>query len=89
MGAHEFGETTLGLLTLAHCDYGPDRPEVRKALAYVKKRWRGQLTGDFHPQASTYSLCLLVLALHELYATPGDKTKVESDILVAMVIAVF
>ncbi len=70
---HRFGETALATLTLAHCGYDAERIEIRKALGYLKKHWRGVMRGDYWPQGSSYSLCITVMALHKLFAQPGDK----------------
>lgn len=70
---HRFGESALGTLTLAHCGYDVERVEIKRATSYFKKHYRSYLKGDYWPQASSYSLSLVVLALHELYAKDPDS----------------
>jgi hypothetical protein len=74
---HRFGESALGTLTLAHCGYDAERVEIKRAVSYLRKHYRSYLKGDYWPQASSYSLCLVVLALHELYAQDPDDMSAE------------
>jgi len=77
---HEFGESALATLTLAHCGYDAERAEIKKAVSYLRKHYRAYLKGDFWPQASSYSLSLVVLALHELYAQePSDALAADRE----------
>ncbi|MHC5009775.1 MAG: prenyltransferase/squalene oxidase repeat-containing protein, partial [Planctomycetota bacterium] len=66
---HRFGESALATLTLAHCGYPADHKVVRKAVTYLRKHYRSYMKGQYWPQASSYSLSIVVLALFELYAT--------------------
>ncbi len=74
---HRFGISTLCLYTLADCGYGADHPVVKKALSYVRKHYRSYMKGDHWPQASAYSLSILVLGLHNLYVKPANRTKLD------------
>ncbi|MDA1193739.1 MAG: hypothetical protein O2894_00995 [Planctomycetota bacterium] len=77
---HGFGVSVLCLYTLADCGYDADHPVVKKALAHVRKRYRSLLKGDHWPQASAYTLALLVLGLHTLFVTPEARdAAVERD----------
>ncbi len=77
---HGFGETALVTYTLAHCGLGPERREIERALAYLRKRFASLMKGEFWPQASSYSLALMVLALHTLYARPArDEAAMQGD----------
>ncbi len=69
---HEFGLTALATYTLAHAGWSADRPEVKKALQYLRKHYRSQMKGEYWTQASAYSLSLFVLALHTLFAEEPD-----------------
>lgn len=74
---HRFGITVLCTYTLADCGYGADHPVVAKALRYIRKRYRSYMKGDHWPQASAYSLSLLVLALHNLYVKPENRRRLD------------
>jgi len=73
---HGFGVSSLCFYTLADCGYTPDQSEIKKALSYLRKHYRGQMgKGDYWPKASSYSLSLFVLGLHTLYVKPGHRSK--------------
>lgn len=77
---HRFGESALGTLTLAHCGYDVEKVEIKRAVSYLRKHYRSYLKGDYWTQASSYSLSLVVLALHELYAQdPGDLSDADRE----------
>lgn len=79
-GRHDFGETALATLTLAHCGFGPKTDVMKKAVAYLKSEYRSQMRGDFFSRASTYSLSIYVLALHELYGVlPATEQAARHD----------
>ena len=72
---HGFGMSVLCTYTLADCGYPADSPIIKKALAYIRKHYRSYMKGDHWPQASAYSLSLLVLALHNLYVKPANRNR--------------
>jgi hypothetical protein len=72
---HRFGVCTLCTYTLADCNYSPEHPVIKKALGYLRKHYRSQLKGDYWPQASAYSLSLMVLALHTLFVQPATEAR--------------
>ena len=72
---HGFGVTALCTYTLADCGYDAEHPVVEKAVRYLRKHWKSYLKGDHWPQASSYSLALMVLALHTLYVTPETEKR--------------
>lgn len=74
---HRFGITALCTYTLADCGYAADQPVVQKALEYLRHHEKAQRSGDYWPQASSYSLALLVLALHELFVKPENRRRLE------------
>jgi hypothetical protein len=65
---HEFGESALATLTLAHCGYPADHEVMERAVSYLRRSYRTCLGGDFMRQGSSYSLSVFVLALHALFA---------------------
>ncbi|MFV1957810.1 MAG: prenyltransferase/squalene oxidase repeat-containing protein, partial [Planctomycetota bacterium] len=73
---HRFGTSALATYTLAHCGYTAERKEIKRAVAYLRKHYASLMKGEYWTQASAYSLSLVVLALHELYAREGadDQT---------------
>ena len=76
---HGFGVSALCTYTLADCGYAADHPVMKKAVAYLRKRYRSYFKGDHWPQASSYSLALMVLGLHTLYAKPGSRDRQEES----------
>ncbi len=72
---HRFGVCALCTYTLADCNYSPEHPVIQKALGYLRKHYRSYLKGDHWPQASAYSLSLMVLALHTLFVQPATETR--------------
>ncbi len=72
---HRFGISVLCTYTLADCGYPADSPIIKKALGYIRKHYRSYMKGDHWPQASAYSLSLLVLALHNLYVKPENRNR--------------
>ena len=77
---HRFGISALCFYTLADCGYGADTPEIRKAVGYLRKRYRSQMKNEYWRRASAYSLSIFVLGLHTLYAKPEQRdTSVEHD----------
>ena len=74
---HRFGEGALGTLTLAHCGYDTETKEIKRSISYLKKHYRSYMKGEYWSQASSYSLSLVVLALHELYAKDPDLMSAE------------
>ena len=80
MSRHRFGESALATLTLAHGGFGPDRPEIKKAVSYLRKHYRSYLKGDYWTQASSYALSIVVLTLHKLYAQTPDAALEEDRV---------
>lgn len=72
---HGFGVTALCTYTLADCGYDAEHPVIEKAVRYLRKRYRSYFKGDHWPQASSYSLSLMVLALHTLYVKPETEKR--------------
>jgi len=72
-----FGISALCTYTLADCGYPADEPTVKAALAYLRKHYRSYTKGDHWPQASAYSLSLVVLALHNLYVKPENRARLD------------
>ena len=57
---------------------GPSLPcAIKRAVSYLKKHYRSYMKGEYWSQASAYSLSLVVLALHDLYAKDPDLVSAE------------
>lgn len=67
---HGFGVACLCTYTLADCGYDAEHPVMKKAVSYLRRHYKSYFRGDHWPQASSYSLSLMVLALHTLYVKP-------------------
>ena len=76
---HEFGETALAALALVHSGHDAKSKPVKKALAYLKRKWKSVMTGSYLAQASSYSLSIYVMLLHAVYAKPPKKDKSSHD----------
>ncbi len=70
-----FGHTALATLTLAHCGYGTDQPVIQRAIKYLRENYKKLIDSKDHLGSSaSYSLSILVMALHQLYASPPKET---------------
>lgn len=72
---HRFGHSAIATLTLAHCGHGPQHPATQRSVQYLRANYKQKMqTASPLRGASSYSLSLFVMVLHELYARPPSKT---------------
>ncbi len=74
MAQRVFGPSALATLTLAHCGYGPDQPVIQRAVAYLRENYKTLIDSKDHLGTSaSYALSIVVMVLHQLYASPPKE----------------
>ena len=76
---HRFGKTALGALTLAHCGVTPENATLVAALDYLRKEYRGVMRKGYANHGATYSMALLLMALHAYYKLEDAPRNEKAD----------
>ncbi len=67
---HKLGRLALALYTLVHCGMGERDLAVRRGLRILRSQYKTMLKKDAPPgEGPTYTVALILILLHELYAT--------------------
>ncbi len=73
-GEYPLGMTALGLLTILKCDYPRKSDAVKKALAYLKDRYKRE-----EDRRRVYEIAVLMMALEEAHAPREEERRREPD----------